>query len=224
MSWFDVGTTLKKTQPGSFQLFMNPAISVANPRPAPAGLAQTPFLQILKRIVLLFATAELLLSCQTERRKPPEPPSVPVMESFAPAPQWRAIKASDLLLKDLSVDPDGTWIPNEGSTRKYEAQVGKVSYYHEPQKMADGDHFDPTDMTAAHRKLPLQTIVRCTNLENGKSVVVVVRDRGPYEDGRILDLSRAAGRKIGLSKEGIERCRVEVLAYPAKEKEARNTK
>ena len=73
---------------------------------------------------------------------------------------------------------------------------------------------DPDELVGAHGRFPFGTIVRCTNEANHKSVVVQILDRGPYVEGRILDLSEAAGRKIGLLHKGVTRCRVEVLAYP----------
>lgn len=67
-------------------------------------------------------------------------------------------------------------------------------------------------MTAAHRTLPLGTIVEVTNLENNRSVRVRINDRGPYARGRILDLSAAAARRLGLRAQGIAQVRIEVLS------------
>lgn len=67
-----------------------------------------------------------------------------------------------------------------------------ASFYDEPQATANGETFDPTAMTAAHKTLAFNTRVRVTNPANGESVVVRINDRGPYIDGRCLDLSRAA--------------------------------
>jgi rare lipoprotein A len=71
-----------------------------------------------------------------------------------------------------------------------------ASYYDEPQPTANGEQFDPEALTAAHKTLPFNTRVRVTNPSNGKSVVVRINDRGPYIDGRCIDLSRAAFRAI----------------------------
>ena len=69
-------------------------------------------------------------------------------------------------------------------------------------------------MTAAHRTLPLGTIVRVTNPENGKSALVRITDRGPFIEGRILDLSRAAADQIGIVQKGTAPVRIEVLKTP----------
>lgn len=81
-------------------------------------------------------------------------------------------------------------------------------------KTANGEEFDKYEMTAAHRTLPLPSIVKVTMLSTGKSVYVRVNDRGPFAKGRIIDLSKAAAQEIGLIGKGVAKVRVE---YRAKE-------
>lgn len=76
---------------------------------------------------------------------------------------------------------------------------------------ANGEIFDMTAYTAAHRKLPLGTIVRVLNLNNGKSVEVRINDRGPYVAGRMLDLSHAAARELGMVEAGTTAVQIEVI-------------
>ena len=90
-------------------------------------------------------------------------------------------------------------------------QTGVASFYWQPQRLATGGWFNPNAMTAAHRYLPFWTRVRVTHLANGRSVEVVINDRGPYIGGRIIDLSRAAAGVIGMQGQGIAQVRVEVL-------------
>lgn len=71
-----------------------------------------------------------------------------------------------------------------------------ASFYDEPQGTANGEQFDPEALTAAHKTWAFDTRVRVTNPDNGKSVIVRINDRGPYVDGRCIDLSRAAFRAI----------------------------
>ncbi|BCB80515.1 hypothetical protein GCM10022251_03350 [Phytohabitans flavus] len=71
-----------------------------------------------------------------------------------------------------------------------------ASFYDEPQATANGEQFDPEALTAAHKTWAFGTRVRVTNPDNGKSVIVRINDRGPYIDGRCIDLSRAAFRAI----------------------------
>ncbi|MBU6951852.1 septal ring lytic transglycosylase RlpA family protein [Hahella sp. HN01] len=78
-------------------------------------------------------------------------------------------------------------------------------------KTSNGETYNMYDYTAAHKSLPLPTYVRVTNLENGRSVIVRVNDRGPFHGGRLIDLSYAAAKKLGYDKKGTARVRVEVV-------------
>ena len=89
-----------------------------------------------------------------------------------------------------------------------------VSYYGKDwhgRLTANGERFDHTAMTAAHKKLPFDTKVRITYPKTGKSVVVRINDRGPYVKGREFDLSEAAAKKLGMIEEGVCRVRAEIL-------------
>ncbi len=88
---------------------------------------------------------------------------------------------------------------------------GVASYYWQPQRVASGGWFNPNALTAAHRTLPFGTRIRVTNLNNGRSVVVRINDRGPYIRGRNLDLSRRAATIIGMRKSGVAPVRMTVL-------------
>jgi rare lipoprotein A len=76
---------------------------------------------------------------------------------------------------------------------------------------ANGEAFNPNGLSAAHRHLPLPTFVRVTNLSNRRSIVVRVNDRGPFVDGRIIDLSAGAAKKLGFYKKGTARVLVETV-------------
>ena len=92
--------------------------------------------------------------------------------------------------------------------------------YHNHQA-ADGSVFDQNAMTAAHRTLPLGTTVRVTNLATEQSVVVKVTDRGPFVQGRTLDLSLAAAKAIGVYRAGVAKVRVEAFAHAGADPEGR---
>ena len=99
------------------------------------------------------------------------------------------------------------------AVRSYDAR-GVASWYSYPshtRKTATGEWFDPGQMTAAHKTLPLPCEVEVTNLANGRKVRVRVNDRGPYADGRIIDLSRAAAERLGFTRAGTTRVRVKLL-------------
>jgi rare lipoprotein A len=87
-------------------------------------------------------------------------------------------------------------------------QVVTASYYQSGTVTANGEAFRPMGYTAAHRKLKFGTWLRVTNLDNGKSVVVRVNDRGPYIDGRSIDLSLGAAIALGMTKSGLAPVRI----------------
>jgi len=89
---------------------------------------------------------------------------------------------------------------------------GKASFYsYSKGKTASGAKFDRDAMTAAHRSLPFGTKVRVTDISSSKSVIVRISDRGPFIAGRVLDLSLAAARNLGITDRGVAQVRVEVL-------------
>ena len=96
-------------------------------------------------------------------------------------------------------------------------QRGKVSWYgpgFAGRKTASGERFDPGAMTMAHRTLPLGAIVEVTNDANGKRVRLRVNDRGPYRDGRVADVSRAASQRLGFVDEGVTEATLRVVSLP----------
>ena len=100
------------------------------------------------------------------------------------------------------------------------ATTGQASWYgqaHHGKKTFSGEIYDRTQLTAAHRTLPMGTRVRVTNVDNNRSVVVRINDRGPFKAGRIIDLSQAAAREIGALGEGLFSVRLEVLEEAASE-------
>lgn len=92
--------------------------------------------------------------------------------------------------------------------------VGLASFYaakFNNRRTASGEKFNNNALTAAHKSLPFGTKLKVTNLRNGLSVLVRVNDRGPYVKGRIIDLSKAAARKIGIGRAGTARVKLEVV-------------
>ncbi len=80
-------------------------------------------------------------------------------------------------------------------------------------KTSNGEYYDMHDTTAAHKTLPMNTLVRVTNLQTGSSTIVRINDRGPFVDGRIIDLSHQAALEIGMIKHGTARVSLEVLDF-----------
>jgi len=94
-------------------------------------------------------------------------------------------------------------------------QVGTASWYgrgHAGRITASGEPLNPRAMTCAHRTLPFGSVVRVTDIANGKHVYSKVNDRGPYVKGRILDLSEGAARELGGSDRGLMTVRIEIVS------------
>jgi|APTNR8051073442_1049403.scaffolds.fasta_scaffold00001_608 rare lipoprotein A len=93
-------------------------------------------------------------------------------------------------------------------------QTGKASFYadkFEGRPTASGEKYKHSKLTAAHKSLPFGTKVKVTNVANSQSVEVIINDRGPYVDGRIIDLSKSAAEKLGFISQGLAEVQVEVI-------------
>jgi rare lipoprotein A len=102
--------------------------------------------------------------------------------------------------------------PPTSSAPRPGGEIGVASYYGEDfqgRRTASGERYDMHAFTCAHPSAPFGTRLRVTDLETGRAVVVTVNDRGPFAPGRVVDLSLAAARKLGMVKRGLVRVRVE---------------
>ncbi len=106
---------------------------------------------------------------------------------------------------------DTEQIPSIYQPKPTSVLEGKASYYWKPQPTASGERFNPSKLTAAHKTLPMHSVVRVINLKNRKSVLVRINDRGPYVRGRVIDLSKAAAERIEMTKHGVVPVKIEVL-------------
>lgn len=121
--------------------------------------------------------------------------------------------------KQRHVRPSSVQISKSGNknfkrTARSSRLTGTASYYGRKfngKKTANGERFNMYALTAAHKTLPFNTKVKVLNLENNKSVVVRINDRGPYKKGRIIDLSFAAAKKIDMIKSGTARVHLTIL-------------
>jgi len=104
--------------------------------------------------------------------------------------------------------------PERGGQESPTIVNGVASYYgreHQGKKTANGEIFNMNKLTAAHRSLPFGSQVKVTTLSNQRSVIVRISDRGPYYQGRIIDLSQAAAERLEMIKSGITNVKVEIL-------------
>ncbi|WP_242908319.1 septal ring lytic transglycosylase RlpA family protein [Actinomadura terrae] len=131
----------------------------------------------------------------------PEPSAKP---SEAPAPK-ESVKPKPKVRKKAKK-------PAKKTYKVLKSGTCTASYYWEGQMTASGEHFNPNELTAAHKTLPMGSKVRVTNTNNGRSVIVRINDRGPYAGGRCLDLSKAAMQQVGGTGAGVIPVRYQVLA------------
>ena len=100
-------------------------------------------------------------------------------------------------------------------------QTGKGSWYgkqFQGKLTASGERYNMYDYTAAHRTFPFNSMVKVTNLKNGRSVIVRINDRGPYHRGRIIDLSYLAAKKLGYINKGVAKLEIRLLYRQKKRK------
>lgn len=158
----------------------------------------------------------LLAACAAET----QPPAGLRADLRAPlaapaAPAARPTPAAELAALPPAAAPAPEPAPEPGVA---ESLTGLASWYGKDfhgRLTASGEPYDMAALTAAHQTLPFGSRVRVTNLANGRSVVVTINDRGPFVDSRLIDLSHAAAKKLGILQDGVAEVRVDVLAEVA---------
>ncbi len=163
-------------------------------------------------ITLVFCLLSLLLSGCWSSHKKDGPPPYPVDVSRIPDAVPKAEPLSRLGNKPTYKVFGKTYhvLPS----RKNYLAVGIASWYgtqFDKRRTSNGERYDMLAMTAAHRTLPLPTYLQVTNLENGQHVIVKVNDRGPFEPNRLIDLSYAAAKKLGMSGRGTALVEIKAL-------------
>ncbi len=164
-------------------------------------------LRRLRGLTLGIGLSSLLASCASVQREPIKPARSPVAsttETYAPRPR-KSATSRPYRIRGKTYRP-------MLSSRGYR-EVGIASWYgyESGNRTATGERFNPRGMSAAHKTLPLPTRVRVTNLANGKSTVVIVNDRGPFVQGRLIDLSMGAARRLDIYQRGSAKVLVEAL-------------
>jgi rare lipoprotein A len=172
----------------------------------PGPLRRSPYSSFILAISVV-----LLAACghhKTAKVNVPEAPPIAPGSQHPPQPPATARQESEEDEK-IDVPADATVIFEE---------TGLASWYGAPyhnRRGSNGEIYNMHAMTAAHRTLPLGSIVRVTNLKTGSSAVVRITDRGPFVDGRIVDLSLAAAKAVDVYVPGVAKVRVQVLKTPA---------
>jgi rare lipoprotein A len=183
--------------------------------PSPADPANRSNARILLAVFVCFALNGLA-ACGGRKPIVSNPPTTPV--STPPSTEEAAKRSTS---SEPQPKPAGTPAkrskPADIPTPSIYTEEGNASWYGAPfhgRKASNGETYDMNKMTAAHRTLPFNSMVRVTNLNNGKSATVRITDRGPFVDNRIIDLSLAAAREIESVGPGVVPVRIEVLSGP----------
>jgi rare lipoprotein A len=172
------------------------------------------------RVAFLILFAFILLSAGCGHHKqatvnpPPPPEPSPTVSASEPRPEVAA--KNDRAMEEKAPDLAEPVIP-AGAT-PIATETGQASWYGPPYHNrvgSNGEVYNMHAMTAAHRTLPLGSIVRVTNLKTGSTALVRITDRGPFIVGRVLDLSLAAARKLDVYLPGVAEVKVDVMETPA---------
>lgn len=175
-----------------------------------------------KDTVIMDKATAVELICQAEKAAERLAPiSWPLIrkeiESIDNLPPKEAIRKG--LIKQAAYKVNGKrYVPLNSKRARRNREKGTASWYGNNglateggYMTANGEVFDPNEFSAAHKYLPLPTYVRVTNLENHRSIIVRVNDRGPFSNGRIIDLSAGAARHLGFYKKGTARVLIETV-------------
>jgi rare lipoprotein A len=165
---------------------------------------------------MCFFVLVLIAGCASRHAKADRPP---VPSAASPATTESTKRSSDAQPAPTPANPPARPAPRRGKSSPSPApagylEEGNASWYGVPfngRRASNGEIYDMYKLTAAHRTLPFETMVRVTNLNNGKATTVRITDRGPFVENRIIDLSLAAAREIESIGPGVVPVRVEVL-------------
>jgi rare lipoprotein A len=174
----------------------------------------------LPRLALFCAAMALATGC---RHKPARVAVTPPPPSLSTAPPTEAVPRSTPIAAPSASSPgtvadsqaDATFV---SSHPVIYSEEGMASWYGPPydkRRGANGEIFDKDALTAAHRTLPMNSLIKVTNVATGQSAILRITDRGPFVPARMLDLSLASAKAIGVWRPGVARVRVEVFAAPS---------
>jgi rare lipoprotein A len=185
----------------------------ARSRRAGAGLASG---------ALSFAGLVLIAGCHHQPARVYGPPPAPVLlPSSGPSSTAPPAIAGSAPIAPATANPgvtSGADLAFVASHAPVWSETGTASWYGPPynkRRGANGKIYDQDAMTAAHRTLPLNSLIRVTNVRTGEQAVLHVTDRGPFVPGRVLDLSMASAKALGLYMAGVGTVRIDVFAVPA---------
>jgi len=170
--------------------------------------------------VLILLCSALLTACGAPKAAKvdvPPPPAISEAEQPAESADSSEPESTEPSARTTKAAPDRDALKIPANAKPLFVETGLASWYGAPyhnRRSSNGEVYNMHAMTAAHRTLPLGSVVRVTNLKTGHSAIVRITDRGPFVQGRILDLSQAAAKKVDVVGAGLALVRLEVLRTP----------
>jgi rare lipoprotein A len=169
------------------------------------------------RLLVLMISLAWLTSCAGHKRARVDVPPPPAAQPTSPGPPAKTEKPDTTSRREATGEADEEIvIPDDA--KPLLTETGMASWYGAPyhnHRGSNGEVYNMLAMTAAHRTLPLGSIVRVTNLKTNHAALVRITDRGPFVEGRILDLSYAAAKKLDVWQPGVASVKVEVMQTPS---------
>ncbi len=181
-----------------------------------------PLLRALPQLILVSVAIAMGTGCRHKPAPvavaPPPPPLTP--EPPAPsapssAPVSSAVPPPNVTASIADTPADAEFVASHPVIYSEEGQASWYGPPYDKRRGANGEIFDKDALTAAHRTLPMNSLVRVTNVSTGQSAILRITDRGPFVPDRMLDLSLASAKAIGVWRPGVARVRVEVFAAPS---------
>jgi rare lipoprotein A len=172
---------------------------------------------VARPFVAALATALLSSACAGRNPKPvPTPPATPPVTSPTPPPNTPAVpEPPDKPIPSEPVPPPPAPRPPSAVVSRQDGYATYVARFFHGRTAANGERYDERQLVAAHRTLPFGSVVRVTNVKNGRTVTVRIVDRGPYgknyREGTVIDLSRRAAERLRMIRDGQIPARLEVL-------------
>lgn len=169
------------------------------------------------RLIIIVVLSGLVVACTSSRYS--------MVHDKAPVGEFDASRVPDAIPKWEPLSPKGNQTPYTVRGKEYHLLASAKGYREEGvgswyglkfhgELTSNGEIYNMYSMTAAHKTLPLPSYLKVSNLENNKSVIVRVNDRGPFHDGRVIDLSYAAAKKLGYQKKGTAKLLLESIVVP----------
>jgi rare lipoprotein A len=189
--------------------------SLCHPECCPRRAGDNPRRSVTIALVILLLSF-LLTGCGEHKQARANVPPPPPMSE--PDSQTDSVNTGPPAKAETTAQSDEDVLRIPADAKPISVETGLASWYGAPyhnRRGSNGEIYNMHAMTAAHRTLPLGSIVRVTNVKTGHSALVRITDRGPFVEGRVLDLSQAAAKKIDVLQAGIASVRIEVLRTPA---------